>query len=1166
MIWHVKSFDSKKAVIYSYIYRKKCRYYNQSFINLFDALWSDRLNTNREQSMTSDFDNDDIQDSSFPLEIDDASVLDQYGVWIKTEPRDISITARGMNPFDEPSDNTPVSSDTPGSALVKPVFISDTESDQLPDFVLPDFESGPLEPRASMQEDFSDGMQMDSPDDFDFTGEESVYNSIQPDNESSLLEEEPVTKDNFEEIAFDDFEELDTGDVDVPEMPDLPDQDVAVDFMEIPVFDQNDKESISAETFGDEAESIDNTTPDIDLAPSGDTFSENDSDFSMESMDLADFNLDETLVEEAEESVDEGSDASPDMEVLFEDDDAGTPLEPVISDSGDLEASSVIDESDFADYASAHAIKEDTLSPEQISDETTAEAFLAPEGQEEDFSSFLDDLNSMSTPPDAKPSAVSSGEFDDLDLDSFIDSFNESGGNSETEELFDDDDPVDIVLDFDEEYISDTEKIKAAGAVPESEFYDPDFGVDLIDETGVQSSDTNDLDRILSDIPDTSEPESGNRDQAEIQTQDIEFTTEFDDFLGDMNSKSAPVMNAASASKQEKPAFNLEVVEDEGTTPVAAPVAEANTDEDVSVPLFDTGYTPPVEDDEFALKKSGRTSESFDETESDDAAESFGSEDFEDFTDISPIEDSVQEFTDDTITGEDTTEDLNIDISAPDALDTDTVSPREESVILMPGESPDLLADTDDETGSADFSDFDSDSTLIEDQEEIVAFTPPTVYTDEESDAFAETAPITFDDISAVEQELQDETGITEGEDTVGENVSADLLKKIADELASIKSELAELKGELGKGGVAALPSTQEGQDDSGFFSDDDPDETIALTGDELNNILITADFTEEKEIALDLSSSGESDESQISALSSAADDAIDFDIPKDPDVPETLPEGVFEAPSSSFSEEIEIRPVTTVTDDISYLEGSDDVEPTIDEVAIDESDVETIDFNDEKLEEPILDEFSIDLGDIEASFTDSREDAPQATPGTDNDITIGELETSRQTGSDGTESDATGQSDFIADSADTVLDEALDEADLSIEEPFVAQTPDFSAFDDVPAEEEVTISEAFTDDRTVFEQASEETDDFVEIVDEPGHEDILDDISIAPESAAEQTESSGPSAVAAMPLELKDEIKSVLSYMDQLLESLPEEKIEEFAKSEHFEVYKRLFEELGIS
>ena len=46
---------------------------------------------------------------------------------------------------------------------------------------------------------------------------------------------------------------------------------------------------------------------------------------------------------------------------------------------------------------------------------------------------------------------------------------------------------------------------------------------------------------------------------------------------------------------------------------------------------------------------------------------------------------------------------------------------------------------------------------------------------------------------------------------------------------------------------------------------------------------------------------------------------------------------------------------------------------------------------------------------------------------------------------------------------------------------------------------------------------------------------------------------------------QLQDDIKTVLLYMDQLLESLPEEQIEKFAKSEYFEIYKKLFDELGI-
>ena len=50
------------------------------------------------------------------------------------------------------------------------------------------------------------------------------------------------------------------------------------------------------------------------------------------------------------------------------------------------------------------------------------------------------------------------------------------------------------------------------------------------------------------------------------------------------------------------------------------------------------------------------------------------------------------------------------------------------------------------------------------------------------------------------------------------------------------------------------------------------------------------------------------------------------------------------------------------------------------------------------------------------------------------------------------------------------------------------------------------------------------------------------------------------------IPDDLKSEIKSVLSYMDQLLENLPEDKIAEFAQSEQFDTYKKLFKELGLA
>ena len=71
-----------------------------------------------------------------------------------------------------------------------------------------------------------------------------------------------------------------------------------------------------------------------------------------------------------------------------------------------------------------------------------------------------------------------------------------------------------------------------------------------------------------------------------------------------------------------------------------------------------------------------------------------------------------------------------------------------------------------------------------------------------------------------------------------------------------------------------------------------------------------------------------------------------------------------------------------------------------------------------------------------------------------------------------------------------------------------------------------------------------------------------------APAPSDEESDQAGDeheSSISDLPEDLKQEIRSVLSYMDQLLEALPDDKIEEFAHSEHFEVYRRLFEELGL-
>ena len=85
--------------------------------------------------------------------------------------------------------------------------------------------------------------------------------------------------------------------------------------------------------------------------------------------------------------------------------------------------------------------------------------------------------------------------------------------------------------------------------------------------------------------------------------------------------------------------------------------------------------------------------------------------------------------------------------------------------------------------------------------------------------------------------------------------------------------------------------------------------------------------------------------------------------------------------------------------------------------------------------------------------------------------------------------------------------------------------------------------------------------------VEEVTEETVLEEPITESEITEAQTEVVSPTPVTQpATAKIQDDIKSVLVYMDQLLLNLPEDKIEEFARSEHFDTYKKLFNELGIS
>lgn len=287
-----------------------------------------------------------------------------------------------------------------------------------------------------------------------------------------------------------------------------------------------------------------------------------------------------------------------------------------------------------------------------------------------------------------------------------------------------------------------------------------------------------------------------------------------------------------------------------------------------------------------------------------------------------------------------------------------------------------------------------------------------------------------FSDIEALASELTSDIStvtnsfMAKGNNSIsveGLDKITELLTEIVKELSSMKDEIATLKKSSRIVDNVASSSTKkdtDAEEATGFFKDEDTDEAIALTGDELNNILITADFTEENE-----------PDTKVS------EDVYDEDM------------GTCEACADDEKEKNE--------DDLSSEKA--------------------VDFDDITLENSKLDDFVIPE-ELDYSMLNNETEEIVSTEGSDM----------------------------------SYLDEKDAEDDVSVE---------------IPETQDISIETSHKDTSTSDTEASE-----------------------------------------VLPSNIKNEVKSVLAYMDQLLESLPEAKMKEFAESEYFEMYNRLFSELGIS
>ncbi len=390
------------------------------------------------------------------------------------------------------------------------------------------------------------------------------------------------------------------------------------------------------------------------------------------------------------------------------------------------------------------------------------------------------------------------------------------------------------------------------------------------------------------------------------------------------------------------------------------------------------------------------------------------------------------------------------------------------------------------------------------------------------------------------------------------EDQSLALMKQITSELNSLKSEITSLKSELSelKNSSVIENETPAAEKDTGFFGDSDDDDTIALSGEELSNILNTTDFVTE--------------DSQDVTETAQENDAVSLES-------ETIPQ---DDQTISQEDEIESKEV------ISPL--SSDSENIVDAATASEE---------EKAQSVLNDD---DLSTVQASTLESlsepidlfaEEDVPE--PLTDESFNYLESEV---------------KTDEISDTPISEDDESLEEgiSESPVEDVFAAwksqeeaykreKEEEFEGWEEAQRKREAE-GEIFSD--TESDKTSEEvsepssaaseimmpepeedteeedpdandialtTDELLAVTNHVIADQVADGAAVS-EGAPVQVEETSAPKTETIPSEMKEEIKSVLSYMDQLLENLPEDKIAEFAQSAQFETYKKLFTELGLS
>lgn len=851
------------------------------------------------------------------------------------------------------------------------------------------------------------------------------------------------------------------------------------------------------------------------------------------------------------------------------------------SDFGDSDTPKIpeVDISAFAGEDITSAFMSDT--PTTVVEETKSSTETAYDDASEfdDLLSSLDDATPLTeTPEEAKSKKL----IQDYDITVTMDEEDLSEEEEEEDGETSNDDLDDISLFQSNEDIERfKQQAKNNGA--------PVGGMKVLEAQS--SMDFDEIDKILEDGG-FEFPSDEVKDVTQEETDDISLEeTQLDDTSIEMQDFEVP--SNQIEPNEDIPTEEIDFVADEIDSSLETEIQEIDIEDSAPLLVEDSEQESTNESD-FSISKPELNDDILIDEETDELSDDITLEDDFDIEPTTSFEDSI-DIEDSLIEEENTDETLILDTDIEeDEIEEDEIEANEKLDETFLEIEDDQVENTDDEIQSTQEDelldmDFSEDAMEIQEENNTIELEDEisiddTENTDEseieETDInlISEEEPqeeeIQADTINETIQEEQgeitmEENGIINDEQNLSQNVeSSNLLEKIAAEISNLRSEITNLRTEFNSFKVTPTQETSEediSSDDnetSGFFSDDNEDETIALSGDELNNILNNADFTTEEaeeELVEDISDetvtkteedavinplgdATELTDSDIDTMdeyedSSFADDSevsnfANEDL-QEPELEDLQMDNNFEEEEEDLSEEIDVPKDEEVYEEPEtndFIESINAEDPSISDTLtedrlkyLEDSFEDSVDENEEKLDVEILDE-------NENVIEDSTDEI-------ENELSTEEAE--------------------VSDIIENEEDES-DESNEPTEDVFNSSQWDNDVTE--PTEDNNAETESIVEDEIPEEIIEETENDIVEPVFENEQtEETVDTPSECSEPISKPV-SSSPTA------KIQDDIKSVLVYMDQLLENLPEDKIEEFAKSEHFDTYKKLFNDLGIS